>query len=210
MNDNYAYALRTGKFFKDYTNYTQADWKTNKEYATIAEKAMTFSKRSGKSLEETIVIKWNEIRNGLIMAKDHDFDEFTRGFMAGWLLEKDTTDTPTVATLEDVERIWETKWFNYTNTTLSTKEEEYAKVIYEVQKKRKYKDMGMITLQELTKKCLALMEQGLGDKMVVTFPEKEYILSGKVTVETEELRNSLFMRSENMRNVNANDIVLLT
>ena len=208
MNDNFAIATMVGNYFKQHPTMTMENWITEKEYATIAEKAINFSKKSGKPLEETITTKWDELKKGLIMAKNHDFDEYTRGFIAGWFLEKDISDVTTRNIFEEVEKFWETKWFNL--ETNKEKEEMYCNAIIAKKKYREYKDKGMITLQELTRKCLALMEQGLGDKMVAIFPDKEYILSGNVKVESEEIRNSLFMSSANMRNVNADDIVVMT
>lgn len=208
MNDNFAIATMVGKYFKQHPTMTMENWVSEKEYATIAEKAITFSKRSGKPLEETITTKWDELKNGLIMAKDHEFDDFARGFIAGWFIESDVSDASTRSIFEEVEDFWSRKWFNLETTR--QKEEMYCDAIITMKKKKAYKDMGMITLQELTRKCLALMEQGLGDKMVVAFPEREYILSGNVKVENEDLRNSLFMSSENMRNVNVDDIVVMT
>ena len=208
MTDNYKLATVVGKYIKQHTNMTIESWKTEKEYATVAEKAIAFSTRSGKELNETITIKWDELKNGLILAKEHGFDDFTRGFVAGWNLENDTTDEATANLLDEVEHIWESKWFD--TDDVNVKIEDYWNVIMAIKKKHMYKNMGMITVQELTRKCLSLMENGFGDKMVVTFPEHEYILSGNAQTDNEGLRNSLFAVSENLRNVDVGDIVILT
>jgi hypothetical protein len=208
MTDNFKLATVVGKYFKQHANMTIESWKTEKEYATVAEKAIVFSARSGKELNETITIKWDELKNGLILAKEHGFDDFTRGFVAGWNLENDTSDEATANLLDEVEHIWESKWFD--TDEVNAKIEVYWNVIMAIKKKHMYKSMGMITVQELTRKCLSLMENGFGDKMVVTYPEHEYILSGDAITENEKMTNSLFLSSERLRNVDVDDIVILT
>jgi len=165
MNDKYKIATTVGKYFKNHPTMTVEGWSNTKEYATIAEKAMIFSQRSGKPLEETITTKWKELKEGLILAKNHDVDDFTRGFSAGWFLGNDTTDENTTALLEEVEKIWDTKWFDTDDA--NTKTDDYVNIIITMKKKKAYRDMGLITIQDLTRICLKAMENGIGDKFIL-------------------------------------------
>ena len=40
MTENFKLATVVGKYFKQHTNMTIESWKTEKEYATVAEKAI--------------------------------------------------------------------------------------------------------------------------------------------------------------------------
>lgn len=165
MNDNYKIATAVGKYFKNHPTMTVEGWSNTKEYATIAEKAMIFSQRSGKPLEETITTKWKELKEGLILAKNHDVDDFTRGFSAGWFLGNDTTDADTTALLEEVEKIWDSRWFDTDDANQKT--DDYVNIIITMKKKKEYRDMGLITVQDLTRICLKAMENGIGDKFIL-------------------------------------------
>ena len=43
----------------------------------------------------------------------------------------------------------------------------YSALLLNAKDRQHYKDMGMITLQELTRKCLAMMDEGNKDKFVI-------------------------------------------
>lgn len=186
MNDNYKIATSVGKYFKNHPTMTVEGWNNTKEYATIAEKAMIFSQRSGKPLEETITTKWKELKEGLILAKNHEVDDFTRGFSAGWFFGSDTTDAGTTALLEEVEKIWDTKWFDTDDANQKT--DDYVNIIIAMKKKKTYRDMGLITVQDLTRICLKAMENGIGDKFILRVNSNvNSILFGNIMTEKEQL-----------------------
>lgn len=203
MNENFRVATIIGKKFKESAReLTHEDWKFEKEYATITEKAIAFSSRSGKTLDETISIKVNEMKNGLILAKDHEFDDYARGFLAGWFLESDILDANTESILDEVEDIWDKKWFDVD----VNKKDLYAEIIIAVKKKNKYKNMGMITLQELTRRCLAAMENGLGDKYVIKVGnvDNQMLLEGDFVTNQDYLRQVIGVQNQN---VDVDDLV---
>ena len=197
MNENFERATIIGKMFKESArDLTNEGWKIEKEYATITEKAIAFTCRSGKTLYETATIKANEMKNGLILAKDHEFDNYARGFLAGWFLESDVNDANTESILNEVEDIWDKKWFDVD----VNKEDLYAEIIIAVKKKNKYRNMGMITLQELTRRCLAAMENGLGDKYVIKVGnvDNQMLLEGDFVTNEDYLRQVIGVQNENV------------
>lgn len=205
MTDNYKVATAVGRLFKTENSIqTVEGWNCDKEYATIAEKAMNFSQRSGKNLNETVKTKRDELNNGMILAKEHNFDDFTRGFIAGWFLGADVTETGIEELLKEVEDFWSKKWFSVETT--KQKEEMYSDVIITMKKKKAYKDKGMITLQELTRKCLQAMENGLGDKYIIT-PRinDDLIVKGNIITDKDDINRNYYRPSS----VDLEDVIVM-
>lgn len=159
--DNFNSATVIGSLIKN--RIFNADWRLDKEIATIAEKAVSFYKIiKSKTIEECLDIKIKEMENGYLLAKEHGFDDFTRGIIAG---KKIGVYTENADKLDEVETTWSANYNTYMNADY--KDEVYLAIISDVNKKHLYKDNGYITVQELTKKLLSMMDEGYKDKYVV-------------------------------------------
>ena len=161
--DNFNSATVIGVLIKD--RIFNAEWKLDKEIATIAEKAVSFYKIiKCKTIEECLDIKIREMENGYLLAREHGFDDFTRGIIAGTKIGSYVVNSNNEK-LDEIETIWSANYNNYINADY--KEDVYLSIISDVTKKHLYKDNGYITVQELTKKLLSMMDEGYKDKYVV-------------------------------------------
>ncbi len=142
-----------------------ATWDVDKEIATIAEKAMKYSDKTGKPLNECVSSMIDAMEKGYIIPKVHDYDDYTRGIIAGKKLGSVINDTTGDAPFDEVEAIWSARYNDYMNA--ENKNELYVAIINNVKRKYEYKRMGLITIQELTKKLLNLMDEGYKDKYIV-------------------------------------------
>lgn len=161
--DNFNSATVIGSLIKN--RIFNATWKLDKEIATIAEKTVTFYKIvKTKTLEECLEIKITEMENGYLLPREHGFDDFTRGIIAGKKMGSYAVND-NASKLDEIETAWSA---NYNvNMNSDNKEEIYLGFISNVIKKYLYKDKGYITIQDLTKKLLEMMDEGYKDKYVV-------------------------------------------
>ena len=142
-----------------------ATWSVDKEIATIAEKAMKYSDKTGKPLNECVSSMIDAMEKGYIIPKEHDYDDYTRGIIAGKKLGSVINETIGEAPFDEVETIWSAKYNEYMDA--ENKDELYIAIINNVNRKYLYKRMGLITVQDMTRKLLKMMEEGKGDKYVI-------------------------------------------
>ena len=161
--DNFNSATVIGNLIKN--RIFNAEWRLDKEIATIAEKAVSFYKIiKCKTIEECLDIKISEMENGYLLPREHGFDDFTRGIIAGKKMGSYAVND-NAHKLDEIETAWSANYNN--NMNADNKEEIYLEIISNVTKKHIYKDNGYITVQELTKKLLSMMDEGYKDKYVV-------------------------------------------
>ena len=178
-SNEYRLATIVGKYFKDNDTEDIREWTYEKEMATIAEKAIKFSERSKKPLEECIDIKIDEMKKGYILVKNHDMDDYTRGIISGYLVGVYEGN-------EDILYNVELKWRAIQGTVdISSPMLAYYDFISDYSKKRAYHNKGLITVQELTKICLNLMDNGMSEKFIV-MNNNGYKFLGASTVDIDD------------------------
>lgn len=179
ISKEYEYATMVGKYFKNHDSSDISTWTYEKEMATVAEKAIKFSERSKKPLDECIEIKVDEMKKGYILVKNHDMDDFTRGIIGGYLVGEYVGNEDI---LYNVELRWSAIEVNNNNESPML---VYYDLIGDFSRIRIYHNKGLITVQELTKICLNLMDSGMSEKFIV-MNNNGYKFQGASTVDIDD------------------------
>ena len=137
----------------------------DKELATITEKAIVYSQRSKKPMNECVYTKTDEMKKGLLFAKEHGMDDYTRGFIIGYILKSvfDNSIDTMFDVLDGIENDWDMTW----NEKEGSQINNFVELVKMHYRKLTYKQIGLITVQDLTRICLEMVNNGFKDKYLV-------------------------------------------
>ena len=166
VNETLKISAIVGKVFSEEIDSQELNnFEYNKELATIAEKAIIYSSRSKKPINECVKIKSDEMKNGFLLSKEHGMDDYTRGFIVGYILKSlfdDEVETM-FNILDEIENDWDMSWSEKDGSQMNN----YIELIKLHHRKITYKQLGLITVQDLTRKCLEMVNCGFKDKYLV-------------------------------------------
>ena len=207
VNDIVRLSAMVGYIFADeIDSVSYSELLYNKELATISEKAIKYSERSKRPLNECVAMKASEMKDGLILAKEHNMDDYTRGFIVGYILKSVFDESISIHSdlLDKIESEWDNSWFEKDGSQMNN----YIELIRLNYRQVKYRRMGLITVQDLTRKCLELVNSGLKDKYIVFNKDRvDDIVRGIFNSNYADILNSDIVIEDS---VDKHDIILLS
>lgn len=181
LNRIFGLVTMAGQLIKD-NNLIDLENADYNKLATITEKAINFSERAKLPLSDCIIKKVEEMNNGFLLVKDHGTDDYVRGIIAGIEIGNAVENRQLI---EEAETEWDARCFDGVEETVTL----YKAMINNAKRRKQYRDMGMITVQELTRKMLKLMDDGMKDKYVIQYNRNFTKLTGNTASVIGEINN---------------------